>query len=139
MSAWSATAASSFGTPGLVQGDDRFGDIRIAAYPMADDVVAIATPFEMDGGTWAGDVKLNSNYTFGVGGTGNYDLYTVLLHEAGHVFGLPDNTNPASAMYEDYTVPKTGLAASDVTNLLSLYDPRRLRPIRSLPQPRRSS
>jgi hypothetical protein len=113
-----------FGTAGLVQGDDRFGDIRIAAYPMAPDVVAVATPFEMEGGTWAGDVKLNSLYNFTVGGQGSYDLYTVMLHEAGHVFGLPDSSNTASAMYEDYTVPRTGLAPVDVTNLLALYSAR---------------
>src|SRR5947207_1643291 len=34
------------GTPGLIQGDDRFGDIRVAAYPMGRDVIAVATPFE---------------------------------------------------------------------------------------------
>jgi hypothetical protein len=113
-----------FGTPGLIQGDSRFGDIRIAAYDMGPGVLAVATPFELDGGTWAGDVKLNSHYNFTVGGQGGYDLYTVMLHEAGHVFGLPDSTDPTSAMYETYLGVRTGLSSSDVTGLLGLYSAR---------------
>jgi hypothetical protein len=117
-------SGAPFGTPGLIQGDDRFGDIRIAAYPMALDVVAVATPFETAAGTWAGDVKLNSNYNFTVGAQGGYDLYSVLLHEAGHVFGLPDGTDPASVMFENYTAVRTGLSAGDVAALQALYSPR---------------
>src|SRR5438067_513799 len=38
-------------TEGVVQGDARFGDIRLSAYPMSGEVVALASPFDLLGGT----------------------------------------------------------------------------------------
>src|SRR5262249_39506202 len=56
------------GDSGAVQQDARFGDIRIAAYPMDSDVLAVASPFDPLAGTWSGDVKLNATRHFGVAG-----------------------------------------------------------------------
>src|SRR5438105_2779415 len=42
-----------FGATGAIQGDSRFGDIRLAAYPMAKTAEAFAGPFEIDAGTWS--------------------------------------------------------------------------------------
>jgi hypothetical protein len=48
------------GTAGAIQGDSRFGDIRIAAYPMSGEVLAIGSPFDPLGGTFSGDLKFNT-------------------------------------------------------------------------------
>ncbi|MCI0456804.1 MAG: hypothetical protein L0Z62_07485, partial [Gemmataceae bacterium] len=63
-------SGAAFGTPGLPQGDPRFGDIRLAAYPMLGAEMAIASPYDPTAGTWGGDIKLNSAGTFSLGGAG---------------------------------------------------------------------
>jgi hypothetical protein len=106
------------GTNGAPEGDPRFGDIRIAAFPLSTNAVAEASPFNVMSGTSSGDVDINPAY-FGAGS--NYDLFTVMLHEAGHVIGLPDNTDPTSVMDEVYAGPRSGLSATDIVNLQALY------------------
>src|SRR4051794_16238504 len=45
-----------FGTLGLKQGDPRFGDVRIGAHPMSDNVLAVANPYDpFIANTWVGD------------------------------------------------------------------------------------
>lgn len=84
------------GIQGETQGDDRFGDIRIAAVPLSADIFAISIPHEeLLSGTWSGDLLVNSNATFA-----NVDeFYSVVLHEAGHILGLGHSTDPTSAMH----------------------------------------
>jgi hypothetical protein len=110
----------ALGTPGRPQGDPRFGDIRIAAGNFTSEVAAFSAPFDVAGGTSSGDVRLNSSALL----NGGYDLYTVVLHEAGLVFGLPENLNPSSVMDTFYLGPRTGLGASDISALQTLYGAR---------------
>src|SRR4029079_16789452 len=99
------------GTVGVVQGDPRFGDIRIAAAPLSSDLIANAAPFSWSGTTLSGDVVFNANYLFRTGNfAGAYDIFSVALHEAGHVFGLDHSDVTGSAMTETYGY-RTGLTA----------------------------
>ena len=97
---------SPLGVAGSPQGDSRFGDIRIAAVQGTADVEATASPFDWSGSTWGGDVVLNSQSSFGVGSGGAFDLYTVVAHEVGHVFGFQDNTDPTSLEYRATRNPR---------------------------------
>lgn len=111
---------SAFGTGGPVQGDPRFGDIRIGGVPLSPDVLGVTTPYSLFN-NYSGDVVINTAAPFGAGG---YDPYTVLLHEAGHALGLGDSADPSSIMYGHYEGPRTGLSAGDIAAIQSLYGPR---------------
>jgi hypothetical protein len=114
------------GTTGIVQGDSRFGDIRIAALPLASGTLMTNTQFQWSGTTWSGDVVVNSTYLFSLGGGPNtYDLFTSMLNEAGNIFGVLDSrADTASGVYYEYTGPKTGIDANDVADIHSLYGTR---------------
>jgi hypothetical protein len=115
----------AFGAPGVPQGDSRFGDIRVGMANLADTALANTAPFTWAGTTWAGDTLLNSNYNFGVNGQGGqYDLFAVMLHEAGLAFGMQDNpTDTSSVMYNQYQ-GTTALSPGDVAGFQSLYGTR---------------
>ncbi|MCA9094292.1 MAG: matrixin family metalloprotease [Planctomycetaceae bacterium] len=118
---------ADFGGLGLKQGDPRYGDIRIGSLSLADDVLAVADPYDpFIANTWVGDVFLNSNISFNIGGDGDgFDLYTVMLHEAGHVFGVLHNPDPSSPMYPYFQRVFTGqLHPDDLTLLHQLYGER---------------
>ncbi|MDY3555758.1 matrixin family metalloprotease [Gemmata sp. JC717] len=112
------------GAPGSPQGDVRFGDIRIAAVPLAPNAAAVAAPFDATAGTRSGDVWFNAALPFSVGGATGSDIYTVALHEAGHVLGIGENEDPTSAMFDE-AVTRFGLNANDITAAVSLYGPRK--------------
>ena len=118
-----ADSGDPFGTPGDIQGDYRFGDIRIGARLLSMDSLANAVPFDWSSGTWSGDVLFNSGVNFGINPTkaGVYDLFTTALHEAGHTFGLDHSTDPLSVMAEDYSGTKSGLALSDIATIQMIY------------------
>ncbi|MGL4421545.1 MAG: hypothetical protein ACRCZF_12820, partial [Gemmataceae bacterium] len=79
-------SGDAIGTTGRWQGDERFGDIRIAGARLGGGALAIGTaPDPGLAGTRAGDVILNTDYRFD---GSPYDLKTVVLHEAGHSLGL---------------------------------------------------
>src|SRR5262249_16196854 len=119
-----ADGGQSLGVSGRIHGDPRFGDIRIAAAPMAGAGVAIASPYDPTAGTLAGDVILNTSNMFGIQSPNGFDIYTTMIHEMGHVLGLDHSTDPASVMYSTYSGPRAGLAASDIAAIQGLYDPR---------------
>src|SRR5262249_4941019 len=72
--------------------------------------------------TLTGDVLINSSDNFG-DGSNSLNLFSVLLHEAGHVFGIPDSTDPNSPMYSNYD-SATKLTSGDIAALQALYGTR---------------
>ena len=101
---------AAFGTAGVSQGDSRFGDIRIGAVPLGNDVLAVSAPYGIFS-SHSGDIVLNGA---AVGGMGSAGLYTIFLQEAGHALGIGDSADPASAMYEYYQGPRVGLSSVDI-------------------------
>jgi len=110
-----------FGAAGSTRGDSRFGDIRIAAIAMDPSIGGEATPVDrLVGGTWQADVLFNTNFNYQ---TVN-DIYEIALHEAGHVFGLEESTDPNSPMHSGTIPTATEPTAADTANLQALYGTR---------------
>jgi hypothetical protein len=118
-----ADGGQAFGALGAVQGDRRFGDIRVGAAPLSPKVVSNTSPFSWTGTTFSGDMILNSRHSYSLAGQpGAFDLFTVALHEAGHSFGLPDqSTDPTSVMWAWYEGLVNQLAPADLQALQALY------------------
>jgi hypothetical protein len=116
---------AAINAPGPVQGSNIRGDIRIGMRPLGNNVLAIATPFDMISSA-SGEIILNSNKTFSTdGAAGTYDLRTVLLQELGHALGMGNSSNSASVMFEQYQGKRFGLHETDVSALQQLYGTRR--------------
>ncbi|HZW29797.1 MAG TPA: matrixin family metalloprotease [Isosphaeraceae bacterium] len=112
------------GVGGDVQGDPRFGDIRIGGFPMASNILAFTyLPPPANGGTSAGDVFFNTSQSWEVNGT-TYDLMTVALHEIGHALGLGESTVTTSVMYGSYQGVKEMLTTDDIAGIRSIYGAR---------------
>jgi hypothetical protein len=109
---------------GLVQGDSRFGDIRLGAIPLPGALAATVFPSTQgasQGGTNPGDITLSTRYRFRIGA--NYDLHSVLLHEVGHALGL-GHSSAGTVMYGAYTRIKAGLSADDIAGIRAMYGAR---------------
>lgn len=119
-----ADSGLAMGTAGQVQGDPRFGDIRVGARvlsPDEGDAIAVASGYDLSGSTWTGDALLNTRFQFTEGKrNGRYDLFSVMVHEAGHSLGLEHSSNSNSAMADGYKF-RTKLSNGDVTAIRQLY------------------
>jgi len=119
-----ADGGQPLGTVGAVQWDSRFGDVRVAAAPLSSSLLASGAPFSWSGTTLSGDVVFNSEMGFGTGiDPSRYDVFSLALHEAGHVLGLDHSTAAGSAMNEMYRY-LNNLSASDVAALRGMYGAR---------------
>lgn len=116
-----ADSGDPFGSPGATRRDARFGDVRIAAVPLPLDVLAVSVPNEtIAAGTWVGDVLFNSAAAW----SSMDDLYSVALHEAGHVFTLDHSDDPASPMFVHAISANLTPIAADIAALQERYGTR---------------
>jgi hypothetical protein len=117
-------AGLPFNTPGLAQGDPRFGDIRFAGYAYPNDTTTLARTYfpPPDAGTGSGDDEINTTMSFGIGT--DYDLYSVMLHETGLALGLGEVTDPTEVMDGNYNGIRAGLSTGDVAGIQALYGAR---------------
>ena len=113
-------SGAAFGTGGAVQGDPRFGDVRVGGRALAGDVLAVTAPYNLYD-SYSGDVVVNTAAGFGAGG---YDLYTALLQESGHALGVGNSSDLASVMYEYYRGVRATLSPGDIASIQSLYGAR---------------
>lgn len=131
-----ADGGQALGSTGAVQGDSRFGDIRVASGALSPDALASASPFSFTGSTLSGDFILNSGAKFSTGTAAGYDLFAVALHEAGHTLGLghagedggPCGCNGCTSfrsVMESAFSKHVGLYAEDITAIQKLYGARR--------------
>lgn len=116
------------GAAGDIQGDKRFGDIRIVDFAFAaadtdpNEPFAVAHPFDNAAGTLSGDVYFNTAANFDKTTAGALDLYTVALHEAGHALGVvAHDSDVNSVMAAGYSGAKSGLTASDIAGFTTGY------------------
>ncbi len=66
----------------------------------------------------AGDIHVNTAYTWTVGGT--WDIYSLILHETGHSLGIGHTDVPGSVMYPYYQ-RASGLKPEDIASIRQLY------------------
>jgi hypothetical protein len=113
-----ADSGDAFGTFGPTQGDARFGDVRIGAVPLSDNVMAEAVPHSIiTQGSWAGDILLNANAEW----QDLHQVFSVALHEFGHVLGLNHSDDSASPMFFHGVHDATSPTAADLAVLARLY------------------
>jgi hypothetical protein len=126
--------AGAPGTAGLT------GDIRVASWEIISGNVLAHTffPWVQDLSSLAGDIHFDSSRNWVdslYAGAGEFDFYTVVLHEMGHALGLSHSSVPGSVMYSSYSGVNRTLQADDVAGIQALYGPAPIALTAHMPEP----
>ena len=107
------------GISGTFKGDVRFGDVRVAAIPFErDDLFSTSIEIDVFQGTWAGDVFFNTRVDI----ESLDQLFSLALHEAGHIFGLAEHNDiPGSPLNVSGPPVATALTQADFDALQALH------------------
>ncbi len=110
----------------------HLGDIRVAAWEIPATAI-LAHAFQPGteaifgpGGTLGGDMHFDVartwvNDPFDVAGDGDFDFYTVALHELGHSLGLDHSGVVGSVMDPIYAGARRTLHPDDISGIQALY------------------
>ena len=119
---WVSDDGSPAGGDGMIQGDPRFGDVRIGAVPITGALAAtIYPPSAFSHGTNHGDMYLSTRYRPKIGSAGpGYDVRSLVTHEAGHAIGLAHSFK-GTVMYGSHSGIKRVLTADDIAGARKMY------------------
>jgi hypothetical protein len=109
------------GTPGLAQGDPRFGDIRIGGYDMGSGILGLG--WNPGSTTTAGDVELNTASAFLIGSIP--DLASVVMHEVGHGIGFNHSLVDPAVMEGGLWGTYPGPYPDDIAGVQAMYGARK--------------
>lgn len=120
-----ADDGTSQSATGKVQGDSRFGDIRIGSIPFDTYTGYAYKPGDFPG-IKSGDIKLDSeqtNWNIHIGQ--RVDLCAIMIHEIGHAIGIRHSANVDALMYSGFRAfPDVALHADDINAVRNLYGAR---------------
>jgi MYXO-CTERM domain-containing protein len=121
-------------TAELPSSDEQPGADNVIAWRESDwthgtEAVAVTAPSFISTGSGppvivAATMWLNGQHWTWVTGQSEgrrINLFSVILHEGGHYWGLGHTLVPMSVMNEEYSKDLTGLAADDIEGICSLY------------------
>ena len=131
----SLDSEASVGAPDALGGN--LGDIRVGSFAFAnvDPRDTLAESFQPGtdgiygpGGTIAGDLHFNRDTNWindpdDPSAAGDFDFFTVALHEIGHTLGLGHSDHPDAVMNASYQGSRRTLHADDIAGIVALYGP----------------
>lgn len=132
---WDAATGAAIAGPIIQAGDGAHagtldGVHQIGWKPLAGGTLAVTITWyapTLGRPALESDAAYNTNYAWGFGASGRYDVQGIATHEAGHAFGLGDLYNSADACltmygygYEGDTKSRT-LGDGDILGIRHLY------------------